>query len=99
MSESGRAASRARRKATSRSHGSCSKASRRSRHMAGRAAGSAGSTGGARAGGEADSGKDVVDMSLLVLGGGEAPGLQVEHGAVAPPGGHQLVMGAELDHP
>src|SRR5206468_1488947 len=59
-----------------------------------------------RAGGNASgtvgrgrSGEDVIGFSLLVLGGGEALGLKVEHRAVATALGHELVVRAELDDP
>ncbi len=42
--------------------------------------------------------RGVIGRSLLVRLGREALGLQLEHRAVAPAQGHQLVVGAELDH-
>src|SRR5215210_7017824 len=85
INASGSAASNASTNAASMRPGSWRYPSLHSRHMDGNAGGR-------------PSGEDVIDDSLLVLRR-EALGLEIEHRPVAAAERHQLLMGAELDHP
>src|SRR5262245_43857142 len=89
MSASGRAEKSASRNAASIMPGSCWYPSLHRRHIDGRAGGS---------GSMAGSGEDIEGHPLLVFRGVEPLGLQVEHGSIAAPFRHQLVVRSELDH-
>src|SRR5437870_5608056 len=96
-SASGSAANSERRNAVRSSPGSWRYPSLNSRHMDERPGGKTSLAG--RTGAPPRSGEDVIGDPFLVLGGGEALRLEVEHRAVAPAQRHQLVVSAELDHP
>src|SRR5205809_6069487 len=85
-SASGNAASDARLNETPRSRCSTSYARFNARHIEGRAGGRL-------------SGEGIELNSFFFLAAAETRGLQIEHRVIAPPGGHQLVMGTEFDDP
>src|SRR5215210_5113274 len=96
INASGNAASNTRTNAASMRPGSWRYPSLHSRHMDGSAGGKPSPC--ATAPWRELSGEDVIDGSLLVLRR-EALGLEIEHRPVAAAERHQLLMGAELDHP
>src|SRR5579871_140673 len=92
-SASGSAAARARKNEARIMPGSWRYPNLHSRHIEDNAGGS--SSCAATRGG---LGEEIIGLALLIFSGGEAVRLQIKHGAVTPPFGHQLLMGAELNH-